>query len=93
MLLIMRMTNSRKIMGDAVNGRVINVLGWATTVAIFCGDGRIDLHLAAVTRRDAVGRSHDVAGQQHQLTPLRRVQRSRANATRYARARRRLRRV
>jgi NRAMP (natural resistance-associated macrophage protein)-like metal ion transporter len=35
MFLIMRMTGSRAIMGSAVNGRAITVLGWATTVAIF----------------------------------------------------------
>jgi NRAMP (natural resistance-associated macrophage protein)-like metal ion transporter len=35
MLLIMLMTNNRKIMGNRVNGRAINVLGWATTAAIF----------------------------------------------------------
>jgi Mn2+/Fe2+ NRAMP family transporter len=34
MLLIMRMTGNRAIMGDAVNGRAITVLGWTTTVAI-----------------------------------------------------------
>ena len=35
MLLIMRMTGNRAIMGDAVNGRGITILGWATTAAIF----------------------------------------------------------
>ncbi len=35
MLLIMIMTNRRSIMGDKVNGRLINVLGWATTGIIF----------------------------------------------------------
>jgi Mn2+/Fe2+ NRAMP family transporter len=35
MLLIMRMTNNPKIMGNRVNGRAINVLGWITTVTIF----------------------------------------------------------
>lgn len=35
MLLIMQMTRSRAIMGPAVNGRAINVLGWTTTAAIF----------------------------------------------------------
>ncbi|MFL6280073.1 MAG: Nramp family divalent metal transporter [Vicinamibacterales bacterium] len=35
MLLIMRMTGDRSLMGDAVNGRAVTVLGWATTVAIF----------------------------------------------------------
>jgi Mn2+/Fe2+ NRAMP family transporter len=35
MLLIMIMINSRKIMGDQVNGPALNVLGWITTAAIF----------------------------------------------------------
>jgi Mn2+/Fe2+ NRAMP family transporter len=35
MLLIMLMTNNRAIMGQRVNGRVINILGWVTTTAIF----------------------------------------------------------
>jgi len=35
MLLIMRMTNNRVIMAKRVNGRVINILGWITTAAIF----------------------------------------------------------
>lgn len=35
MLLIMRMTTNRTIMGDAINGRAINVLGWTTTACIF----------------------------------------------------------
>jgi Mn2+/Fe2+ NRAMP family transporter len=35
MLLIMLMTNNPTIMGDRVNGRAINILGWVTTVAIF----------------------------------------------------------
>jgi Mn2+/Fe2+ NRAMP family transporter len=35
MLLIMLMTNNRRIMGDRVNGRAINILGWVTTIAIF----------------------------------------------------------
>ncbi|MBV8807250.1 MAG: Nramp family divalent metal transporter [Acidobacteriaceae bacterium] len=35
MLLIMRMTNNRTIMGSKVNGRAINILGWITTAAIF----------------------------------------------------------
>ena len=34
-LLIMLMTNNRKIMGDRVNGRGLNILGWITTAAIF----------------------------------------------------------
>jgi Mn2+/Fe2+ NRAMP family transporter len=39
MFLIMRMTGNRAIMGDAVNGRAITVLGWATTAAIFAATG------------------------------------------------------
>jgi Mn2+/Fe2+ NRAMP family transporter len=35
LLLIMLMTNNRRIMGDKKNTRLINVLGWATTIAIF----------------------------------------------------------
>lgn len=35
MLLIMLMTNRRDIMGDRVNARPLNALGWLTTAAIF----------------------------------------------------------
>jgi Mn2+/Fe2+ NRAMP family transporter len=35
MLLILLMTNDRRIMGDRVNGRAINILGGITTAAIF----------------------------------------------------------
>ena len=35
LLLIMLMTNNRRIMGPRVNSRGMNVLGWITTVAIF----------------------------------------------------------
>jgi Mn2+/Fe2+ NRAMP family transporter len=35
MLLIMLLTNDRKLMGARVNGRLINILGWVTTAAIF----------------------------------------------------------
>lgn len=35
MLLIMRITNNRKIMGRWVNTRWLNVIGWITTAAIF----------------------------------------------------------
>ncbi|MFL5576031.1 MAG: Nramp family divalent metal transporter [Gemmatimonadaceae bacterium] len=35
MLLILRMTNDRRIMGERVNGRAINVLGWITAGAMF----------------------------------------------------------
>ncbi len=35
LLLIMLMTNNRAIMGDKVNGTVINLLGWTTVALIF----------------------------------------------------------
>jgi Mn2+/Fe2+ NRAMP family transporter len=35
LLLIMLMTNNRRIMGAQVNGRALNVLGWVTTGTIF----------------------------------------------------------
>jgi Mn2+/Fe2+ NRAMP family transporter len=35
LLMIMLMTNSRKIMGERVNGLGTNLLGWTTTAAIF----------------------------------------------------------
>ncbi|MBX5483638.1 MAG: divalent metal cation transporter [Myxococcaceae bacterium] len=35
MMLIMRMTNNRQLMGDRVNGWAINVLGWTTVVVSF----------------------------------------------------------
>jgi Mn2+/Fe2+ NRAMP family transporter len=35
MLLVMLITNNRAIMGKWTNTRAMNVLGWATTVAIF----------------------------------------------------------
>lgn len=35
MLLVMRMTNDRKIIGDKANGLTMNVLGWATTAVMF----------------------------------------------------------
>jgi Mn2+/Fe2+ NRAMP family transporter len=31
----MLMTNDRSIMGDKVNSRAMNVLGWITTAAVF----------------------------------------------------------
>jgi NRAMP (natural resistance-associated macrophage protein)-like metal ion transporter len=34
LFLILRVSNSRKIMGERVNGRVLNVLGWVTAVAM-----------------------------------------------------------
>ena len=41
MLLIMRMTNSRRIMGHWVNTRILNVLGWLTTAAIFAASAAL----------------------------------------------------
>jgi Mn2+/Fe2+ NRAMP family transporter len=35
MLLILRMTSDRRVMGNRVNGRAINTLAWITTAAIF----------------------------------------------------------
>jgi len=35
LLLIMLMTNNRKIMGEMVNSRGMNIMGWTTTAAIF----------------------------------------------------------
>jgi NRAMP (natural resistance-associated macrophage protein)-like metal ion transporter len=35
LLLILLMTNDRRIMGDQVNSRPMNILGWVTVVAIF----------------------------------------------------------
>jgi NRAMP (natural resistance-associated macrophage protein)-like metal ion transporter len=35
MLLVMLITNNRKIMGPWVNSRAMNILGWVTTVSIF----------------------------------------------------------
>ena len=34
LLLILRIANDRNLMGDRVNGRVLNFLGWATTLAM-----------------------------------------------------------
>lgn len=34
MLMVMSITNNREIMGEHVNGRALNVLGWATTAII-----------------------------------------------------------
>jgi Mn2+/Fe2+ NRAMP family transporter len=35
LLLIMLMTNDRRIMGEQTNGRLVNVVGWATTGIVF----------------------------------------------------------
>ena len=39
LLLIMLMTNNRTIMGNRVNGRWMNLLGWVTTAAVFSATG------------------------------------------------------
>jgi Mn2+/Fe2+ NRAMP family transporter len=31
----MLISNNRKIMGDRVNGPILNILGWATTLLMF----------------------------------------------------------
>jgi Mn2+/Fe2+ NRAMP family transporter len=41
MLLIMHMTSNPALMGAAVNGRGINLLGWTTTVVIFAATGAL----------------------------------------------------
>jgi Mn2+/Fe2+ NRAMP family transporter len=43
LLLIMLMTNNRRIMGAQVNSRALNVLGWITTGAIFAATGGLVL--------------------------------------------------
>jgi NRAMP (natural resistance-associated macrophage protein)-like metal ion transporter len=40
-LLIMLMSNNRKIMGSRVNGAFTNILGWATTVAVFAASSTL----------------------------------------------------
>jgi Mn2+/Fe2+ NRAMP family transporter len=35
MLLIMLMTNRKRVMGSTTNGMIINILGWATTACLF----------------------------------------------------------
>jgi Mn2+/Fe2+ NRAMP family transporter len=37
MLLIMLMTNHRRMMGDKTNSLLTNVLGWGTTAILFAG--------------------------------------------------------
>jgi Mn2+/Fe2+ NRAMP family transporter len=32
LVVIMRVANNRAVMGDRVNGRTLNIVGWATTV-------------------------------------------------------------
>ncbi len=43
LLMIMLLTNNRKIMGRQTNGRGINILGWVTTAAIFAASGGLVL--------------------------------------------------
>lgn len=43
MVLILRMTSDPTIMGPRVNGRAINVLGWATTAAVFAASAGLVL--------------------------------------------------
>jgi Mn2+/Fe2+ NRAMP family transporter len=35
LLIMMLLTNSRQVVGARTNGRVTNILGWATTVTTF----------------------------------------------------------
>jgi Mn2+/Fe2+ NRAMP family transporter len=35
LFLMMRMTNDRAVMGERVNGRLTNLLGWTTTLVTF----------------------------------------------------------
>jgi NRAMP (natural resistance-associated macrophage protein)-like metal ion transporter len=39
LLLMMLMSNDRNVMGDRVNSRFTNILGWITTAATFCATG------------------------------------------------------
>lgn len=41
LLLIMLMTNNRKIMGARVNSRGMNILGWITMLAIFAATAEL----------------------------------------------------
>jgi Mn2+/Fe2+ NRAMP family transporter len=38
LLLILLMTNQKKIMGKRTNSKIMNILGWATTLVIFLGE-------------------------------------------------------
>lgn len=35
LVVIMLIANNREVMGERVNGRLLNALGWTTTVAMF----------------------------------------------------------
>lgn len=41
MLLMMRMTNRKEVMGDKTNTLVVNVFGWITTVVMFAATGAL----------------------------------------------------
>ena len=49
MLLIMIMTNRHSIMGNRVNGMLINILGWVTTVLIFAASACLILSYVSPT--------------------------------------------
>jgi Mn2+/Fe2+ NRAMP family transporter len=35
LIVIMLIANNKKVMGDQINGRWMNILGWATTLLMF----------------------------------------------------------
>jgi Mn2+/Fe2+ NRAMP family transporter len=39
LLIMMLMTNDRRMMGDRINGPLTNLLGWVTTAAVFAATG------------------------------------------------------
>ena len=41
MLLMMRMTNRKEVMGDKTNTLLVNVFGWITTVVMFAATGAL----------------------------------------------------
>jgi len=41
LVVIMRIANDRRVMGDAVNSRGLNVVGWATTALMFAAAGAL----------------------------------------------------
>lgn len=51
LLLVMLMTNDRRIMGERVNGLGVNLLGWTTTAVIFAASlGLIAVWIAPLSR-------------------------------------------
>ncbi|MGE0520313.1 MAG: divalent metal cation transporter, partial [Candidatus Binatia bacterium] len=46
MLLMMLITNNRKVMGSHVNGRAPNIFGWITTAMVFAASGALLLSYA-----------------------------------------------